>query len=101
MDAIEITLDGGIFSADAVVRTTHRYTADYYSDIASTDGGFVIRLTPISADTDSSTLTQRFRNDALDEQLRERIRAETKNLHSTLVQAAMLKAGGQPPEGTS
>lgn len=71
MDAIEISLDGGVFSAGAVVRAAHRYSADYYADVASTAEGFITRLTPKSADTDTSTLAQQFRNDVLDEQLRE------------------------------
>lgn len=96
MDVIEIRVDGGVFSADAVIRATHRYTADYYTDIASIVSGFVVRLTPMSIDIDSSDVAQRFRNDVLDEQLRERIRAETMDLHGTLVKAALLKAGTTP-----
>lgn len=101
MDAIEINLDGGVFSAGAVVRAAHRYSADYYVDIASTEDGFIARLTPKSADTATSTLVQQFRNDVLDEQLRESIRAETKGLQEILVQAALLKVGTQPSGQTS
>ena len=32
MDAIEIILDGGLFSADVVARAAHRYTGDYYAE---------------------------------------------------------------------
>lgn len=100
MNAIEINLDGSVFSTDTVVRATHRYTADYYADVASTEDGFIIRLTPKSPDIDTSTLVYRFRNAALDEQLREQIRAETKGLQKTLVQAALLKASSEPPGQT-
>jgi His-Xaa-Ser system protein HxsD len=100
MDAVEINLDGGVFSADTVVRATHRYSADYYTDIASTENGFIVRLTPKSADTDTSVLVHQFRNDALDEQLRERVRVQTQGLHDTLVQAALLKACAQPSDQT-
>lgn len=96
MNAIEISLDGGVFSAETVVSAVHRYSADYYAEVASTEKGFIARLTPKSIDTDTSALVQQFRNDVLDEQLRERIRADTKELQEILVQAALLKADIPP-----
>lgn len=96
MDAIEISLDGKVFSADTVVRATHRYSADYYTDIASTNDGFSVRLTPKSDETDTSGLSHQFRNDVLDEQLRESVRTQTQGLQETLVQAALLKAKPEP-----
>ncbi|KGI77574.1 His-Xaa-Ser system protein HxsD [Oleiagrimonas soli] len=98
MDAIEISLEGGVFSADAVVRTTHRYTADYYINILSSEGNYTVRLTPKSAEVDTSALVGQFRNDLLDEQLRESVRTQTKELHDTLVKAALLKAEPLSPD---
>lgn len=97
MDAIEVFLNGGLFSVDAVTRAAHRYTADYYTDIATHPDGFTIRMTPVSSEVDTRHLAERFRNDALDEQLRERIRAQTNDLHTLLVDAALSRA--RPPSG--
>lgn len=95
MDTIEIGLASSIFSADAVVRTMHRYSADYFTEVDSVEDRFVVHLTPKSPGCDTSNLIHRFRNDALDEQLRERVREETRGLQETLAQAALLNASVQ------
>lgn len=88
MNAIEIVLDEGLFSVDVIARTAHRYTDDYFVETV----GALVRLTPKTDITASSLLAERFRNDALDERLRERIRSETGELHTALVQAALRQA---------
>lgn len=89
MHAIEIVLDGGLFSADVIARTAHRYTSDYFVEILSAPLGMLVRLTPKTDSTSPHLLAERFRNDVLDERLRERIRAETADLHTALVRAAL------------
>ena len=37
MDTIEIGLASSIFSADAVVRTMHRYSADFFTEVDSVE----------------------------------------------------------------
>jgi His-Xaa-Ser system protein HxsD len=92
MDAVEIILDGGLFSAEVAARAAHRYTGDYYVETVSTSAGALIRLTPKTDNVSTDLLAERFRNDALDERLRERIRTETGELHTTLVRAALQQA---------
>lgn len=92
MHAIEIVLDGGLFSVDVIARTAHRYTGDYFVETVSTPSGALVRLTPKTDSISSHLLAERFRNDALDERLRERIRAETGELHTALVRAALQQA---------
>jgi His-Xaa-Ser system protein HxsD len=92
MDAIEIILDGGLFSADVVARAAHRYTGDYYAETVSTPAGALVRLTPKTDHVSTALLAERFRNDALDERLRERVRTETGELHTSLVRAALQQA---------
>lgn len=92
MHAIEIVLDGGLFSADVVARTAHRYTGDYFVETLSAPSGLLVRLTPKKDSDNSYRLAERFRNDALDERLRERIRTETADLHTALVRAALHQA---------
>lgn len=95
MNAIEIVLDGGLFSVDVIARTAHRYTGDYFVETVSTPSGALVRLMPKTASTSSHLLAERFRNDALDERLRELVRAETGELHTALVRAALLQTA--PP----
>lgn len=92
MNAIEIVLDGGLFSADVIACTAHRYTGDYFVETVSTTSDVLVRLTPKTDKVSFHMLAERFRNDALDERLRERIRAETGELHTTLVRAALQQA---------
>lgn len=92
MNAIEIILDGELFSVDVVARTAHRYTGDYYVETVCTPASASIRLTPKTERVNSDLLAERFRNDSLDERLRERIRAETGELHTALVLAALQQA---------
>lgn len=91
MNAIEIVLDGDLFSVDVVARTAHRYTGDYFVEIVSTTP-VMVRLKPKTDNINFHLLAERFRNDALDELLRERIRLETSELHTALVRAALTQA---------
>jgi len=90
---VELELDG-LFSAETVASTAQRYTSEFYVEIAAIPSGHQVRLTPIDDRALLDHLTQRFRNDALDERLRERVRAETAELHAVLVQAALKGAQG-------
>jgi len=92
MNAIEIVLDGGLFSVDVIACTAHRYTGDYFVETVSTTSDVIVRLTPKTDSISSHLLAERFRNDALDERLRARVRTETGELHTTLVRAALQQA---------
>lgn len=85
-------MDAGLFSADVVARTAHRYTDCFFVELTRSDYAHTIALTPKNDDVDLSGIDGRFRNDALDERLRERITAETMDLHVSLVQAALRQA---------
>lgn len=90
MDAIRIKIDTGVFSSDVIARAAHRYTGDYFVDLALSSDQVV--LTPKHAGVDTSQVAARFHNDLLDERLRTRIRDETADLQATLVQAALREA---------
>jgi His-Xaa-Ser system protein HxsD len=92
MDAVEIRLDAGLFSGDVVVRATHRYSGDFFIELISEPAGHLVRLSPKESSTNTERLAERFRNDALDECLRARVRAETSELQAVLVQAALREA---------
>ena len=92
MATVDVYLDGAIFSLEVVARTAHRYTSEYFVEVGSSSPGPLVRLTPKAPDTDTTQLTERFRNDALDERLRERVRIETSELQTVLVRAALQQA---------
>lgn len=99
MNTIEIVLNGGLFSVDVIARTAHRYTGDYFVETVSTTSDVLVRLTPKTDSLSFHLLAERFRNDALDERLRERVRTETSELHTALVRAALHQAA--PPLTTA
>lgn len=92
MATTEVHLDGELFSADVVTRTAHRYTDEYFVEVKPRAQGYSILLTPQSTGTESTTLPQRIRNDALDERIRERVRDETRDLQNTLIKIALREA---------
>jgi His-Xaa-Ser system protein HxsD len=89
MATVSVHLDGAIFSNDVAARTGHRYTRDYFVEVESDPSGPIVRLTPRATGVEPKQLTEQFRNDALDELLRERVRSETSYLQTILIQAAM------------
>ena len=92
MVTTDVYLDRELFSADVVARTAHRYTGDYFVEVVSQELQHLVRLTPQSPSTVDALISHRFRNDALDERLRERVRAETNDLQTTLIRAALREA---------
>lgn len=92
MAPIRLSMDAGFFSAEVIARTAHRYTDHFFVELTSSDDVHVVTLTPKHDEVDSTGIEGRFRNDALDERLRERIKAETADLHVSLVQAALRQA---------
>lgn len=99
MNAIEIVMDGALFSVEVIARAAHRYTGDYFIETVSTSSGALVRLTPKTDSLNFHFLAERFQNDALDERLRERVRVETGDLHAALVRAALQQAA--PPLTTA
>jgi len=91
-------MDAGFFSAEVIARTAHRYTDHFFVELTSSDDVHVVTLTPKRDEVDSTSIEGRFRNDALDERLRERIRAETADLQVSLVQSALRQAMPTGPE---
>ncbi len=89
MDAIEVRLERALFSDDVVARTAHRYTSDFFARIRVEDSLWVVNLAPKSDAACTDRLSERFETDALDECLRERIRAQTQDIHTALVEAAL------------
>lgn len=92
MDATRIDVDTGVFSPDVIARAAHRYTGEFYVELVLSAPPSHVVLTPKHAGVDTANLALRFGNDLLDEQLRARIRTETSDLQTVLVEAALREA---------
>lgn len=89
---IDIEFHSGTIAPAAVARAAHRYTDTCFVDLRPTPDGTHVTLTPKNGGVDVAALVGRFRNDALDEQLRATVREETGELHAALVAAALCGA---------
>lgn len=98
MDAIWIDVDVGVFSPDIITRAAHRYTGEFFVEMALSPPAGRLAFTPKRADIDVEHLALRFGNDLLDERLRTQIREETADLQTTLVQAALREASPRDPK---
>lgn len=95
MDAIELSFERGLFSADVLARTAHRYSGDYFVDLSSAGASLVVRLQPKAGVALDPMLSARFRNDALDDRLRAQVSSQTSDLQATLIHAALSEAWPQ------
>lgn len=99
MEAIEIRVDGGMFDDDLIARMAHRYTADWSVRFTREGDTVCVHMAPLRSDVDASGLAERVSNDLLDERLRRQVRAETHDIHTALLQAALRQAA--PVEAAS
>ncbi|MDR7193275.1 hypothetical protein [Luteimonas terrae] len=89
MDGSTIWFDRSFFSDEVIARTAHRYTNFFQVTVHGTVGEIGVELEALQGVERSADLEARFRNDALDERLRETVRKETKDLHAELIRAAL------------
>jgi hypothetical protein len=80
-----------VFPIEVVTRTAHRYTYNYFVDINDA-GGIRVDLMLRADDVPTDGVERRFRNDLLDNLLREKMRIETAELHTVLTEAALRQA---------
>ena len=97
MDGIAIQFERRLFSDNVIVRAAHRYSAFFSAEFGSDADYISVKLTPLAKVDLPRDLEERFRNDVLDERLREIIRAQTSELHLELVRAALREATPRKP----
>lgn len=89
MDQVEILLDAGAYSADALQRAAYRFVDRFSFELEREGENFRCTLC-FSDDSDLETVAA-FRTEALDEILRERIRAETEGVRNLILSLAFSK----------
>lgn len=83
---------GEVFPIEVVARTAHRYTDNYFVEINDDAGAIRVDLIPRTEDVPTDGVEHRFRNDLLDDLLREKVRVQTAELHAVLAEAALRQA---------
>ncbi|WP_156170599.1 hypothetical protein [Luteimonas sp. FCS-9] len=100
MDSSTIRFDRGLFGDEVIARTAHRYTNFFHVVVHSTENEIGVELTPRAGVERPSDLKAHFRDDALDERLRQSVREETCDLHAELIRAALREAMPRRTDGT-
>jgi His-Xaa-Ser system protein HxsD len=84
-----IWLDRRLFNEEVVARAAHRYTDFFHVKIHGNADEIGVALTAREGVDRPADLEARFRDDALDERLRESVRQETQGVHAELIRAAL------------
>ncbi|MCD9032577.1 hypothetical protein LDO32_12660 [Luteimonas sp. Y-2-2-4F] len=92
MDGSTIWFDRRLFGDEVIARTAHRYTDFFHVAVHSTVDEIGVMLTPHEGVERPADVEARFRDDALDERLRQAVHEETRELHAALIRAALLES---------
>ena len=88
-----VHFDGAGHSLDAVQRAAYRFSDRMSCEITETDSSIEVLLRIVEEDGDLDSLLGDFRNEVLDQVLRERIRAETSDVRNLVLALAFSKTG--------
>jgi His-Xaa-Ser system protein HxsD len=86
-------------SVDSVQRAVYRLSDRLSCEISSTDELIEVRLSLLDESQDPDRLVAEFRNEVLDQVLRERIRAETADLRNLVLALAFSRTGLAEADG--
>jgi His-Xaa-Ser system protein HxsD len=86
-------------SVDSVQRAAYRLSDRLSCEISSTDELIEVRLSLLDESQDPDRLVAEFRNEVLDQVLRERIRAETADLRNFVLALAFSRTGLAEADG--
>lgn len=92
---LEIKFDSRLYSSESVKRALYRFTDRFAADIRQTDNEFVCTL-HFAADKSDVTKEldiMNFKKEVLDQDLREKIRAETESVRNLILAHAFSKTG--------
>jgi His-Xaa-Ser system protein HxsD len=88
-----VSFESSTASLDAVQRAAYRLSDRMSCDIDTSDGGVSVTIHPSDPETDLEALLGDFRNEVLDQVLRERVRAETGEVRNLVLALAFSKTG--------
>lgn len=85
-------------SVDAIQRAAYRFSDRLACEIRTDDGSIEVRASVLDDQTDADRLIADFRNEVLDQILRERIRAETSDVRNLVLALAFSRTGLADPD---
>lgn len=93
MRELRVSFDPSAHSLDAVQRAAYRFSDRLSCDLSEADRSIDVTLHVPEEESDPDTLLADFRNEVLDQVLRERIRTETAEVRSLVLAVAFSKTG--------
>lgn len=89
-----LTFEAALHSADAIQRAVYNLSDRLSAEIATVDGSFhcTLRL-PDATDAELEATLADFRNEVLDETLRERVREQTHDVRNLILALAFSETG--------
>jgi His-Xaa-Ser system protein HxsD len=88
-----LSFDGAAASLDAVQRAAYRLSDRMSCDVVARDQTIEVTVHPSEDDADLGSLLGDFRNEVLDQVLRERIRSETAEVRNLVLALAFSRTG--------
>lgn len=88
-----VSFDAATASLDAVQRAAYRLSDRMSCDIDTSDDALVVTIHPSDPGSDFAALAGDFRNEVLDQVLRERVREETVDVRNLVLALAFSKTG--------
>lgn len=94
-----MSFDRAGHSVDAIQRAAYRFSDRLSCEIAATEGSVEVRAAVLDEGADADLLVADFRNEVLDQVLRERIRAETGDVRNLILAVAFSRTGLTDADG--
>jgi His-Xaa-Ser system protein HxsD len=88
-----LSFDRAGYTVDAIQRAAYRFTDRLSSEINTTDVSIDVRVILLEEGSEVDAVVADFRNEALDQVLRERIRAETADVRNLVLALAFSRTG--------
>ena len=99
MTVHQLTFESSAHSVDAIQRAAYKFSDRLSCDLATQNGSVLCTLHLPDETEDVATTLSDFRNEVLDQTLRERIRGETAEVRNLILALAFSKTGlTDPPE---
>jgi len=85
---ILLKIDTSIYSKDAIMETSYKFTNEYYIKIDFKNSICLIRITPKNCINDNINIKREFNNELVDQQIRYRLRNETTEIRNIIIKKA-------------
>jgi His-Xaa-Ser system protein HxsD len=89
----QLTFESSAHSVDAIQRAIYKFSDRLSCDLATNNGSVHCTLHLLDEDADTDATLADFRNEVLDQTLRERIRGETSEVRNLILALAFSKTG--------